>query len=146
MRYEIEPIEGQDAISVVYEEGYEGDKTLNDLNGKLMGTLYSPFAKRKIKKRLRDMEAYIKASGASVRDDESDSVSANGELPEESQSAAEDVYKRQAPIRSPVNRYRSRFYSIMQTKIKSIQIAGITPRNSVLAPERGGVFLLPDSN
>ena len=33
VRYEIEPIEGQDAISVVYEEGYEGDKTLNDLNG-----------------------------------------------------------------------------------------------------------------
>ena len=27
VRYEIEPIEGQDAISVVYEEGYEGDKT-----------------------------------------------------------------------------------------------------------------------
>ena len=56
-----------------------------------MGTLYSPFAKRKIKKRLRDMEAYIKASGASVRDDESDSVSANGELPEESQSAADNA-------------------------------------------------------
>lgn len=91
VRYEIEPIEGQDAISVVYEEGYEGDKTLNDLNGKLMGTLYSPFAKRKIKKRLRGMEAYIKASGASVRDDESDSVSANGELPEESQSAADNA-------------------------------------------------------
>ena len=37
------------------------------------------------------MEAYIKASGASVRDDESDSVSANGELPEESQSAADNA-------------------------------------------------------
>ena len=71
VRYEIEPIEGQDAISVVYEAGLRGPtrpSTTSTANS--WGTLYSPFAKRKIKKRLRDMEAYIKASGASVRDDE----------------------------------------------------------------------------
>ena len=62
VRYEISPLEGGGGISVVYEEGYAGDKALNDLNGKLMGALYSPFAKRKIKNRLRDMETYIKTT------------------------------------------------------------------------------------
>lgn len=70
VRYQIEPIDGQDAINVVYEEGYAGDKALNDLNGKLMGALYSPFAKRKIKNRLRGMETYIKQHGASTLDEE----------------------------------------------------------------------------
>lgn len=60
VRYEIEPVDGRDAVEVAYEETYAGEKALNDLNGKLMGILYSPFAKRKIKKRLREMEVYIK--------------------------------------------------------------------------------------
>lgn len=68
VRYEIEPVDGG-GINVAYEEGYEGDKALNDLNGKLMGALYSPFAKRKIKQRLRDMETYIKQNpGTGVED------------------------------------------------------------------------------
>lgn len=70
VRYEIEPVDDGRTIELVYEEGYTGEKTLNDLNGKLMGTLYGPFAKRKIKKRLQDMERYIKQQGASsMRDD-----------------------------------------------------------------------------
>lgn len=83
VRYQIEPIDGQDAINVVYEEGYAGDKALNDLNGKLMGALYSPFAKRKIKNRLRGMETYIKQHGASTLDEE-----AERGLVEESDDAA----------------------------------------------------------
>lgn len=71
---------------MVYEEGYAGDKALNDLNGKLMGALYSPFAKRKIKNRLRDMETYIKQHGASSLDDE-----AEAGLAEESEDAAADA-------------------------------------------------------
>lgn len=86
VRYEIEPIAGQDAITVVYEEGYEGDKALNDLNGKLMGTLYSPFAKRKIKSRLHDMELYIIKERASSQ--EGDACQA---LPEEPAHAAADA-------------------------------------------------------
>lgn len=86
VRYEISPLEGGEGISVVYEEGYAGDKALNDLNGKLMGALYSPFAKRKIKNRLRDMETYIKQHGASSLDDE-----AEAGLAEESENAAADA-------------------------------------------------------
>lgn len=69
VRYELEPVAGEDAVKVTYEEGYAGDKTLNDLNGKLMGFLYGPFAKRKIKRRLHDMEAYIKQNpGTGIED------------------------------------------------------------------------------
>lgn len=60
VRYELDPVEGERAVNITYEEGYAGDKTLNDLNGKLVGFFYGPFAKRKIKRRLRDMETYIK--------------------------------------------------------------------------------------
>lgn len=70
VRYEIEPTSDAASINVCYEETYTGDKTLNDLNGKLMGALYSPFAKRKIKRRLRDMEAYIKKQVAHADQDD----------------------------------------------------------------------------
>lgn len=76
VRYEIDPTDDGRAIKVCYEETYAGDKALNDLNGKLMGALYSPFAKRKIKRRLRDMEAYIKKQEAHVRQDDSERVGA----------------------------------------------------------------------
>ncbi len=86
VRYEIEPIEGQDAINVTYEEGYVGDKALNDLNGKLVGALYSPFAKRKIKNRLRDMEMYIKQHDGSSKEADPDADRLEG-----SQDAADDA-------------------------------------------------------
>ena len=76
VRYQLEPIDEGASINVTYEEGYAGDKALNDLNGKLMGTLYAPIARRKIKKRLRSMEAYIKSQEGSHSTDE-ESVSEN---------------------------------------------------------------------
>lgn len=86
VRYEIEPIEGAGSIRVTYEEGYNGDKTLNDLNGKLMGFLYGPFAKRKIKRRLRDMEAYIKQNPSPVVED-----AGEASLPEGSDDTTADA-------------------------------------------------------
>ncbi|MDO4437112.1 MAG: DUF3284 domain-containing protein [Coriobacteriaceae bacterium] len=65
VRYELEPVAGERAFTLTYEEGYAGDKTLNDLNGKLVGFFYGPSAKRKIKRRFRDMEAYIKQNPGS---------------------------------------------------------------------------------
>lgn len=82
VRYELDPVPGERAVNLTYEEGYAGDKTLNDLNGKLVGFFYGPFAKRKIKRRLRDMETYIKQNpGVDVG--EGDDEAAGASLPGE---------------------------------------------------------------
>lgn len=70
IRYEIEPVDGDNAITLVYEESYVGEKLFNDLNGKMMGALYTPFAKRKIKKRFHEMELYIIKQRAASASDE----------------------------------------------------------------------------
>lgn len=61
VRYEIAPVEGENAIDVSYEEGFTGNKASTDLNGKLMGSLYSWSAKKRIKKRLHQMETYLQS-------------------------------------------------------------------------------------
>lgn len=64
VRYEVTPAEGGSSIDVVYEEGFTGNKAMSDLNGKIMGSLYSWTAKRRIKKRLHQMEAYLQSHPA----------------------------------------------------------------------------------
>lgn len=86
VRYVLEPVEGQNAVNVTYEEGYAGDKALNDLNGKFVGFFYGPFAKRKIKRRLHDMETYIKQNpGTEVGGEEGSSLP---EAPDDTAEAA----------------------------------------------------------
>lgn len=90
VRYELDPVAGERAVNITYEEGYAGDKTLNDLNGKLMGFFYGPFAKRKIKRRLRDMEAYIEQNpGANAGEDVD--CDAEVSLPGENECAVSDA-------------------------------------------------------
>lgn len=57
--YQIEPCEGG-GIDVHYEEAFSSQKALTDLNGKLTGAIYSWSAKRQMKKRFKQMEAFIK--------------------------------------------------------------------------------------
>lgn len=90
VRYVLDPVPGELAVNITYEEGYAGDKTLNDLNGKLVGFFYGPFAKRKIKRRLRDMETYIKQNpGVDVGEDAD--CGADASLPGENECAASDA-------------------------------------------------------
>lgn len=90
VRYELDPVEGERAVNITYEEGYAGDKTLNDLNGKLVGFFYGPFAKRKIKRRLRDMETYIKQNPG-VEAGEDVDYGAEASLPGENECAVTDA-------------------------------------------------------
>ena len=69
--YELEP--AGDGVSITYEEGFSSQKTMSDLNGKFVGAIYGFAAKRRVKQRLRQMEAYIKAH----RDDADEPVVAS---------------------------------------------------------------------
>lgn len=90
VRYELDPVEGERAVNITYEEGYAGDKTLNDLNGKLVGFFYGPFAKRKIKRRLHDMETYIKQNPGAEAGEDVD-YGAEASLPGENECAVTDA-------------------------------------------------------
>ena len=57
--YELEP--AGDGVAITYEEGFSSQKAMSELNGKLVGAIYGLAAKRRVKQRFRQMEAYIKA-------------------------------------------------------------------------------------
>lgn len=59
--YAIEPAEsGAGAVRVTYEETFDSASAWNRANGKLTGSVYGLFAKRRVRRMLKDMEAYIK--------------------------------------------------------------------------------------